>query len=68
LVTDAIQNGQLEEVLPKWRIPEMELYLVYPTRETLSLRIMAFLKVLFKNLETTDGVKVVASAKQIFMP
>jgi len=68
LVTDAIQNDQLEEVLPKWRIPDLELYLVYPTRETLSPRIMAFLKVLFKNLETTDGIKIAASAKQIFMP
>ncbi|MFK5977601.1 MAG: LysR substrate-binding domain-containing protein [Rhizobiaceae bacterium] len=66
LVTGAIQNGQLEEVLPKWRIPELELYLVYPTRETLSPRIMAFLKALFRTLETTEGVKVVASAKQMF--
>ncbi len=67
LVTEAIKNGQLEEVLPQWRIPDLELYLVYPTRETLSPRIMAFLKVLFINLETTEGVKIVASAKQIFM-
>ncbi len=66
LVTDAIQNGQLEEVLPKWRIPDLELYLVYPTRETLSPRIMAFLKMLFRNLEKTEGIKVVASAKQMF--
>ncbi len=66
LVSDAIRNGQLEEVLPKWRIPDLELYLVYPTRETLSPRIMAFLKELFRTLETTEGVKVAASAKKIF--
>ena len=66
LVTEALQNGQLEEVLPKWRIPEMDLYLVYPTRETLSPRIIAFLKALFKNLETIPGIKVAAPARQIF--
>ncbi len=66
LITEALQNCQLEEVLPKWRIPEMDLYLVYPTRETLSPRIMAFLKVLFKTLEDTEGVKMVTSAKQMF--
>ena len=64
LVSDAIQNDRLEEVLPKWRIPEMDLYLVYPTRETLSPRIMVFLKELFRTLETTEGVKVAPSAKQ----
>ena len=66
LISEAIQNGQLEEILPKWRIPEIDLYLVYPTRETLSPRIMAFLKVLFGNLESTEGIRMVASAKQIF--
>ena len=66
LLTEAIQNGQLEEVLPKWRIPEMDLYLVYPTRETLSPRIMVFLKALFQTLEATQGIKIAASAKQIF--
>ena len=66
LVAEAIQSGQLEEVLPQWRIPELELCLVYPTRETLSPRIMVFLKALLKTLETTQGVEVAASAKQIF--
>ncbi|MEE9314352.1 MAG: LysR substrate-binding domain-containing protein [Rhizobiaceae bacterium] len=66
LVTDAIQNGQLEEVLPKWRTPEIDLFLVYPTRETFSPRIMAFLKVLFKTLESTQGVRVAASVEKIF--
>jgi DNA-binding transcriptional LysR family regulator len=68
LISQAIQNGQLEEILPKWRIPEIDLYLVYPTREMLSPRIMAFLKVLFRNLESTEGIRLVASAKQIFQP
>lgn len=66
LISEAIENGRLEEVLPKWRIPDLDLYLVYPTRETFSPRIMAFLKVLFRTLEMTQGVKVVASARQIF--
>ncbi len=68
LVTEAIQDGQLEEVLPDWRIPEMGLYLVYPTRETLSPRIMVFLKELFRTLDSTQGIKVAASARQIFQP
>ena len=66
LVADAIQNCQLEEVLPEWRIPDMELFLVYPTRETLSPRILAFLKVLFITLESTEGIILANSAKQIF--
>jgi DNA-binding transcriptional LysR family regulator len=66
LVAKEIQRGWLEEVLPEWRIPEMDLYLVYPTRETFSPRLMAFLKQLFRTLEMTQGVKVAASAKQIF--
>ncbi len=66
LVTDAIKDGKLEEVLPKWRIPELDLYLVYPNRETLSPRTMAFLKVLFEKLKTTKGIILAASAKQIF--
>ncbi len=66
LVAEEIQSGKLEEVLPQWRIPEMDLYLVYPTRETLSPRIMVFLKMLFRVLETTQGIKIAALAKQIF--
>ncbi len=66
LVSEALNNGQLEEVLPKWRVPELELFLVYPTRETLSPRIMTFLKVLFEVLEVTEGVKVAGSVRRMF--
>ena len=66
LVAEEIQCGKLEEVLPEWRIPDLELFLVYPTREIFSPRIMVFLKMLFRTLDTTQGVKVAASAKQIF--
>jgi len=66
LVAEDIQSGKLEEVLPQWRIPDMDLYLVYPTRETLSPRIMVFLEMLFRDLDTTPGIKVAAPAKQIF--
>ena len=66
LVAEEIQCGKLEEVLPEWRIPDMELFLVYPTRETLSPRIMVFLKMLFRTLETTQGIKVTGSARKMF--
>ncbi|WP_457649661.1 LysR substrate-binding domain-containing protein [Profundibacter sp.] len=65
LVTGAIRNGELEEVLPRWRIPEVDLYLVYPAREIRSPRITAFLEVLFETLEGTEGVKLTASAKHM---
>ena len=66
LVSEALAKGKLEEVLPKWQIPDIDLFLVYPSRETLSPRIMAFLKVLFEVLETTHGTKVSPLARQKF--
>lgn len=66
LVNKDIQNRQLEEVLPEWRLPDMSLYLVYPSRETISPRITTFLKALFKDMGTIQGINVVASAKQMF--
>ena len=68
IVAEAIASGQLEVVLPEWKIQERELFLVYPVRETLSPRLIAFLNVLFARLEATQGINIVASAKQIFMP
>ena len=67
LVSEAITNGQLEEVLPEWRIPDLDLYLVYPAREILSPRIAAFLEVLFRILETTEGIKMASPARKIFL-
>ncbi len=67
-VEEAITNGQLEVVLPKWQIPAKELYLVFPARETLSPRVIAFLNALFTHLEDTQGVNMVASARQMTQP
>ena len=68
LVDKAIAKGQLEVVLPKWEISATELFLVYLARETLSPRVLAFLNVLFTRLEKTQGINLVPSAKQVFMP
>ncbi len=65
LVSRALQEGELEEILPEWRLPEVDLYLVYPARETRSPRVMAFLRVLFSVLESSDGIHLAASARQM---
>ncbi len=66
LISKAIQSGKLEEILPDWRIPEIDLFLVFPNHETRSPRKMAFLKVLLETLEATEGIKLVASARQLY--
>ncbi len=67
LVADAIKAGQLEIVLPDWKIPEKELFIVYPSGENNSPRIIALMHALLKRLEATKGVKLTASAKKIFL-
>ncbi|NOR63732.1 MAG: LysR family transcriptional regulator [Rhodobacteraceae bacterium] len=67
LVADAVKSGKLEVVLPQWKIPEKELFIVYPAGENNSPRVIALLHALLKRLETTKGVKLVASATQLQM-
>ena len=62
LAADAVANGQLEVVLPDWKTPEKELFIVYPTREKLSPRFLVFLNALFQRLEMTSGVTMLTSA------
>lgn len=68
LVQGAVKCGQLEVVLPQWNIPEKDLFLVYPSGESRSPRIIALLHALLKRLEATKGVHLVASAKQLLLP
>jgi DNA-binding transcriptional LysR family regulator len=68
LVQEAVKRGQLEVVLPDWKIPDKDLFLVYPAGESRSPRIIALLHALLKRLETTKGVNLVASAKQLLLP
>ncbi|NRA86162.1 MAG: LysR family transcriptional regulator [Rhizobiales bacterium] len=65
LVQDALECGQLEIVLPQWKIPDKDLFFVYPSGENRSPRIIALLHVLLKRLEATKGVNLVASAQQL---
>ena len=67
LVLDALKNGQLEVVLPDWKIPDKDVFFVYSSRENRSPRIIALLHALLKRLEATKGVNLVASAKQLLL-
>jgi len=67
LVRDAVKCGQLEVVLPDWKIPDKDLFLVYSSGESRSPRIIALLHALLKRLEATKGVNLVASAKQLLL-
>lgn len=68
LVHEALKCGQLEVILPQWNIPKKDLFLVYPSGESRSPRIIALLHVLLKRLEATKGVHLVASTKQLLLP
>jgi DNA-binding transcriptional LysR family regulator len=60
-----LKGGQLEVVLPQWEIPEKDLFLVYPSGESRSPRIIALLHALLNRLEATEGIHLVALAKQL---
>ncbi len=66
LVADAIRSGKLEVVLPDWKVPEKELFIVYPSGENNSPRIIALLHALLKRMDATKGIHIAASAKQFF--
>lgn len=67
LVADALKSGALEEVLPEWKVPDRELFIVYPSGENKSPRVIALLHALLKRLEATAGVVLSASAKELFL-
>lgn len=43
LVNPCVQNGSLQAVLPGWRLPEMTIYALYPSRKHLSPAVRALL-------------------------
>lgn len=67
LVADAVECGQLEVLLPDWKIPDKDLFLVYPSGENNSPRVIALMHALLKRLDATKGVNLVAPAKQLFL-
>jgi DNA-binding transcriptional LysR family regulator len=66
LVADAVKRGELEIVLPGWKIPGRELFIVYPSGENRSPRIITLLHALIKRLEKTEGVTLAAPAGELF--
>lgn len=67
LVAEAVKSGDLEVVLPNWKIPEKELFIVYPSNENNSPRVIALMHALLKRLEATVGVNLTASSRQLFL-
>lgn len=65
LVSEAISKGKLELVLPKWKLPPTELFLVFPSRDTNTPPILAFLRALFERLEKIEGAEVLPSARNM---
>lgn len=67
MVVDAIRAGRLEEVLPEWKVPDRELFIVYPAGESNSPKVIALLHALIRRLDTMPGIRLEPSAKQLFM-
>ncbi len=67
LADEALKSGALEVVLPEWKVPDRELFIVYPAGENKSPRVITLLHALLKRLENTPGVLLTDSAKQIFL-
>jgi DNA-binding transcriptional LysR family regulator len=43
LANSHLQDGSLQRVLPKWQLPDMAIYALYPSRKQLSPAVRAFL-------------------------
>ena len=66
MVSDAVERGELEIVLPGWQPPSKDLFLVYPHRHAQTQRMRVFLKALIKQLLVTPGISVLSSVKREF--
>jgi len=55
LASDAILNGQLKVVLPKWSTRPFGYYMLYPSRLGLTMKIKAWSEFIFTKLESTFG-------------
>lgn len=65
LVIDAVKSGQLEVVLPDWKVPEKDIYFAYPSGENHAPGIIALRHALLKRLGTTKGVTLVTSSNYL---
>lgn len=65
LAADAIKNHQLEVVLPSWKCPEKDLFLVFPPGQEPAPQIITVLHALIKRLKAARGINLTASAEQL---
>ncbi|MCZ4281398.1 LysR family transcriptional regulator [Kiloniella laminariae] len=56
LVRDQIVQGALEELLPDYQLPSKPVYLLYPSRQSLSRRAQVFIDQLLCIMAHTDGI------------
>jgi len=55
LVTQAVQNGTVVQVLPAWRLPDRFLYAVFPDARFIPLRIRRVVEIIESLLKTLPG-------------
>ncbi len=56
LVKEQLKNGKLEQVLPDYTVPSKPIYLLYPSRQSLTRRAEVFIDHLLSTIITLDGV------------
>ncbi|WP_020590660.1 LysR family transcriptional regulator [Kiloniella laminariae] len=56
LIQNQIEQGVLEQLLPDYRLPSKPIYLLYPSRQSLSRRAEAFIDQLLCLLCKTEGI------------
>jgi len=67
MVAEALNSGKLEVVLPQWKIPEKEIFIVYPAGEDTSPRVIALIHALLKRLQATPGVQLSDTAADMLL-
>lgn len=67
IVADMIERGELEEVLPEWKPPSKDMFLVYPHRETKNKRMEVFLQTLFTHLDRAPGIDLLPSIRRTLL-
>lgn len=56
LVTQAVQNGTVVQVLPAWRLPDRFLYAVFPDARFIPLRVRRIVEMIESLLKTLPGM------------
>ena len=56
LVKEQLKSGELEQILPAYTVPSKPIYLLYPSRQSLTRRAEVFIDHLLSTIITLDGV------------